>query len=109
MPVASVKEFFEQRLPTRFKEKPELSGKVKGAYKFILQGADGGTWTVDLSVPGGKITAADDPAQCTITMTAPDFVDMLNGKLDAQMAFMTGKLKVAGDLGMALKLQTFIS
>ena len=41
-------------------------------------------------------------------MTAGDFVDMMNGKLNGQMAFMTGKLKVAGDMGLAMKLQTLL-
>ncbi len=42
----------------------------------------------------------------TITMNESDYLDMINGKLNGQMAFMTGKLKIAGDMGLALKLQT---
>src|SRR2546421_12231143 len=42
----------------------------------------------------------------TITMKESDYLDMVNGKLNGQMAFMTGKLKIAGDMGLALKLQT---
>ena len=41
----------------------------------------------------------------TITMQESDYLDMVNGKLNGQMAFMTGKLKIAGDMGLALKLQ----
>ncbi len=41
----------------------------------------------------------------TITMKEGDYLDMVNGKLNGQMAFMTGKLKIAGDMGLALKLQ----
>jgi putative sterol carrier protein len=41
----------------------------------------------------------------TITMKESDYLDMVNGKLNGQMAFMTGKLKIAGDMGLALKLQ----
>ena len=40
----------------------------------------------------------------TITMEASDYLDMVNGKLDGQTAFMTGKLKINGDMGLALKL-----
>ena len=36
----------------------------------------------------------------TITMKASDYLDMVNGKLNGQMAFMTGKLKIAGDMGL---------
>ena len=42
----------------------------------------------------------------TITMKESDYLDMINGKLNGQMAFMMGKLKIVGDMGLALKLQT---
>ena len=42
----------------------------------------------------------------TISMKENDYLDMINGKLNGQMAFMTGKLKIAGDMGLALKLQS---
>ena len=45
----------------------------------------------------------------TITMKESDYLDMVNGKLNGQMAFMTGKLKIAGDMGLALKLQNLFS
>ena len=41
----------------------------------------------------------------TITMKESDYLAMVNGELDGQMAFMTGKLEIAGDMGLALKLQ----
>jgi putative sterol carrier protein len=41
----------------------------------------------------------------TLTMQQQDFLDMINGKLNGQMAFMSGRLKIAGDMGLALKLQ----
>ncbi len=41
-------------------------------------------------------------------MAENDFLEMLSGKLNSQMAFMTGKLKVAGDMGLALKLGSFL-
>jgi putative sterol carrier protein len=45
----------------------------------------------------------------TITMKESDYLDMINGKLNGQMAFMTGKLKIAGDMGLALKLQNLFT
>ena len=41
----------------------------------------------------------------TMTMKESDYLAMVNGKLNGQMAFMSGKLKIAGDMGLALKLQ----
>ena len=45
----------------------------------------------------------------TITMKESDYLDMVNGKLNGQMAFMSGKLKIAGDMGLALRLQNLFS
>jgi putative sterol carrier protein len=42
----------------------------------------------------------------TMTMAAQDYVDMISGKLNGQMAFMSGKLKIAGDMGLAMKMQS---
>ena len=45
----------------------------------------------------------------TITMKESDYLDMINGKLNGQMAFMSGKLKIAGDMGLALRLQNLFA
>ncbi len=45
----------------------------------------------------------------TMTMKEGDYLDMANGKLNGQMAFMSGKLKIAGDMGLALKLQNLFT
>src|SRR5436190_6103438 len=55
-----------------------------------------------IDVKPGKHTSPN----ITISMKESDYLDMVNGKLNGQMAFMTGKLKIAGDMGLALKLQT---
>ena len=41
-------------------------------------------------------------------MTLEDFMSMVNGELDGTTAFMMGKLKVAGDMGIAMKLQSVL-
>jgi len=104
MAVQSVKELFETQMPERLKAKPDLVQKLNTTYKFVVTGAEAGTWLVDLTQPGGKISSADEPAKCTITLTSENLLSIVNGKMNAQMAFMTGKLKIAGDMGLALKL-----
>jgi putative sterol carrier protein len=42
----------------------------------------------------------------TVTMGAQDFVDMTSGKLDGMSAFMSGKLRISGDMGLAMRLQS---
>ena len=109
MPAESVAQVFNDLLPGRVRDKPDLITKVNTIYKFIITGDGGGTWVVDLTQPGGAITAGDSDAKCTITMAAPAFLDLINRKLNPQMAFMTGKLKVAGDMSLALKLGALIA
>ena len=108
MAVSSAADIFNQQMPARLQAKPELAQKINATYKFVVTGDGGGTWLVDLTQPGGKISAEDGAAKCTITVGAKDLVDIVNGKLNAQMAFMTGKLKVAGDMGLALKLGSLL-
>ena len=51
-------------------------------------------------------TGAHASPNMTMTMAAQDYVDMISGKLNGQMAFMSGKLKIAGDMGLAMKMQS---
>lgn len=109
MATGTAKEVFETHLPEKLKAKAEMVNKINSTYKFVITGDGGGTWVVDLTKPGGAISAADSEAKCTITMASNDFLDLMNGKLNPQMAFMGGKLKVLGDMGLALKLGPLLS
>ncbi len=108
MAIANAKELFEVQMPERLKKNPEVASKINSTYKFVVNGDGGGTWLVDLTQPGGKISQEDAAAKCTITIGAKELVDIVNGKLNPQMAFMTGKLKVAGDMGLAMKLSSLL-
>ena len=57
-----------------------------------------------IKIDGGEVTNEDTPADCTITVAKDDFEKMAAGSLDPTMAFMQGKLNVAGDMGIAMKL-----
>ena len=48
-----------------------------------------------------------DKADVTLTMADEDLVDMMTGKLNPQKAFFKGKLKIQGNMGLAMKLQEF--
>ncbi|MBI4365651.1 MAG: SCP2 sterol-binding domain-containing protein [Deltaproteobacteria bacterium] len=103
--MASVHEIFTQRLPEKLKNKPEVVQGVNAVVEFQLAGDGGGTWTLDCTQPGGAIqSGSQGNAKVTVLMAVADFLEMMDGKLNAQKAFLTGKLKVKGDMGVALKL-----
>ncbi len=101
------KQIFEERIGPRLKADPAKAKAVNAIYQFDITGDEGGTWTVDLTQPD-VISGAGGKAQCTITMSSKDFVDIISEKLNPQMAFLQGRLKVAGDMSLALKLGTVL-
>lgn len=102
------KEYFE-KLPESLQGKGDKVTSINAVYQFDIKGPAGGTWTVDLTQPGGKVSeGASASPNCTVTMEDENFVKLVSGQLNPQMAFMTGKLKVAGNMGLALKLATII-
>jgi putative sterol carrier protein len=106
MSVASLKELFEERIPQKLQSHPDVAAKINAVFQFNVAGPGGGSWFVDLAKPGGVVAAGTSPdAKCTIAMKDTDLLAMVNGKLSPQMAFMTGKIKIQGDYGLAMKLQ----
>ncbi len=109
MAASSVKDIFEKHIPDRLKAKPDVVSKINAVYQFNISGPGGGSWVVDCTAPGGKIASGSAPnARCTVAATDLDFLNIVNGKLNAQMAFMSGKLKIQGDMGLAMKLQQIL-
>lgn len=78
--------------------------------QFDLSGDDGGQWYVH--VHDGKADSNEgtaDDATATIKMDAEDYKALTSGKLNPMTAFMTGKIKVDGDLNAVMKFQTLFS
>ena len=96
----STREFFEG-LPARA-DASKLAG-MNNSYVFDIEGS--GTWFV--AVQDGAISVRDGEgeADCTISTTEENFQKILSGEQNATSAYMTGKLKIKGDMGAAMKLQ----
>lgn len=102
------KQFFE-KLEQRIASRPELVDQIGGVYQFDLAGDDGGSWIVDLKTPPGSVaTGPGETADCVISVDADDFCRIMDGELDPMMAFMMGKVRVAGNVGMATKLSALM-
>ncbi len=99
----SIPEVFTE-MPNRFNA--AAAAGVNATYQFDLTGDGGGTYNVKVAEGGCEVNEGPaDSANITITMAASDYLDMVNGKLNPQMAFMGGKLKIKGDMSLALKMQ----
>ena len=74
-----------------------------GSAKFVIEGE--GAIVID----GDGARASDDDADVTLSADAETFQSIMDGDLDPTAAFMTGKLTVDGDMGMAMKLGSILS
>jgi len=74
-----------------------------GTLKFDF-GDPGSVYIDGKSAPNTVGDGAGKSADCTITVSLETFEKMVKGELDGTSAFMQGKLRVAGDMGLAMKL-----
>ena len=105
--MATVKESFDA-MPGRFR--PDKATGTSAVIQYDISGDGGGTWNA--VIKGGACTVHQGPAenpQLTLSIAAQDWLDMLTGKQSGQMLFMSGKLKIKGDMGLAMKLGSMFS
>ena len=96
----SAQEFFDT-LETRVDS--SKTAWMNNSYLFDIDGA--GKWKVDVQDGNVKVTENAEDADVTITTTEDTFEKIVSGEQNATSAYMTGKLKVKGDMGAAMKLQ----
>jgi putative sterol carrier protein len=96
----TAKEFFDG-LESRVD--PAKTAGMNASYLFDIEGA--GRWSV--AVDDGKVTVTEggESAGTTISTSEETFARIVDGELNPTSAYMTGKLKVKGDMGAAMKLQ----
>ncbi|MEQ1782597.1 MAG: SCP2 sterol-binding domain-containing protein [Hyphomonadaceae bacterium] len=92
----------------------ELTTRVNGAlatagFTDTVKFDFGSVGKLFIDGPAGKASNEDKDAKATISVAFDDFQKLAQGALDPTMAFMQGKLKVAGDMGVAMKLQSLFS
>ncbi|NXD30398.1 HSDL2 protein, partial [Spelaeornis formosus] len=89
----------------------EYVRNTQGVFQFELSGDDGGTWYIDLKTNGGNAGFGKPPvaADVVMSMSSADFVKMFTGKLKPTLAFMSGKLRIKGNMALAIKLEKMLS
>ncbi|XP_054253419.1 hydroxysteroid dehydrogenase-like protein 2 isoform X3 [Indicator indicator] len=89
----------------------EFVRATQGVYQFELSGDDGGTWYIDLKTKSGSAGFGKPPvtADVVMSMSSTDFVKMFTGKLKPTMAFMSGKLRIKGNMALAIKLEKMLT
>jgi len=101
-------DFYLKWIPDQAAANPDQTAKIKDintVIQVVLTGEGGGDYTMELA--GGKIKTSKgkaDAPKLTITQSIGDWREINAGRLNPQMAFMSGKLKISGDMSLAMKL-----
>lgn len=104
MEVTTPREFFENEQMTRFR--PENAKGIEAVIQFFISGDNGGNWYLTIKDQRLIITEGiNETPKMTVNMKDVDFVPFVNGKISGAIAFMSGKLKFKGDMGIAMKLR----
>lgn len=90
---------------------PETVAKTQAIFQFVVTGDEAGKWYIDLKSGNGVCARGESPStpDATLTMDGGNFFKMFNGKLKPATAYMTGKLKIKGNIQTALKLEKLMS
>jgi putative sterol carrier protein len=84
---------------------PEKAAGLDASIQFKLTGAQAADWVVTIKDSKCTLTQGLAPSpKLTITADSANFVKIFSGQIDPMQAFMQGKLKVTGDMSLAMKL-----
>jgi putative sterol carrier protein len=92
-----------EAMPTAFL--PDKAGDAEALIQLDLTGDEGGQWALDISEGTCQVREeATDQPDVTVTMEAKDFVGLYNNQLNPIQAFLSGRIKVAGNVGLVMQL-----
>jgi len=98
------RDFFEKVLPSRFK--PDKAADIDVTVQVKITGLNGGNWVVTIKNQKLDIKEGTHPSPTlSLEMAETDYIDLINGKMSGEKAFLTGKLRFKGNIALALKLR----
>lgn len=101
-----IQKLFNEEVPAKIAGNPDGAKQIGATYQFVITGDGGGEWFIDVSDTGPKCVAGNPGgAACTMTLAAEDFQKLMeNPQANGTQLFFSGKLKVAGNSMLAMKL-----
>jgi len=105
-----IQKLFNEELPAQLAAHPDAAKQIGATFQININGEGGGNWFIDVSATGPKSETGEKPADCTITMAVEDFQKLHeNPQANGMQLFFAGKLKVAGNQMLAMKLSKLFS
>ena len=102
-----IPKLFNEQLPAALTKNVDEAKSINAKYQMNVTGA--GSWHLDLTSTGPKVTQGEAPADCTITIASEDFQKLYESPAAGMQLFFSGKLKIAGNQMLGMKLQKLFS
>ena len=94
-----------ENIVSQFEKKASSAAPIGGSIKFEV---DGQGILIDGSRDSNTVKASDEEADCTISLTAEVLEKLRDGEINPMMAVMGGQIKITGDMGLAMKVQSLM-
>lgn len=106
--IKNAKEFFNAEVLYRFDIlEDEARKEIAGSYRIELKGFQGGVWTLTLGESLDIVNRREE-AEIVLTLQQRDFLQLVNGQLNPQLAMFAQKMRVQGDLRKAVSFQAIL-
>jgi putative sterol carrier protein len=100
-----IQKLFNEELPSQVAKFPDAAKQIGSKFQINITGEGGGEWHVDATDAGPSAGPGNKPADVTITIASEDFQKLMeNPQANGMQLFFAGKLKVAGNQMLAMKL-----
>ena len=105
-----IKKLFNEELPAALAKNAEDAKTIGAKFQMNISGPTGGEWNIDVGPTGPACKPGTDAADCVISITDEDFQKLLeNPQANGMQLYFSGKLKLTGNMMLAMKLQKLFS